>query len=88
MFADSNPELGADEATLLPGVSVVVLVFNSAETLRELVDEVTQAIRHISRPFENVIVDNGSIDAGWGRGCCGRLPINANRSRHRIAEVA
>jgi undecaprenyl-phosphate 4-deoxy-4-formamido-L-arabinose transferase len=69
MFADSNPESGAAEATVLTGVSVVVPVFNSAETLLDLVDEVTQAMRNIGRSFEIVLVDDGSIDAGWDRIC-------------------
>lgn len=65
MFADTHVEAEAAQSPLLPGVSVVVPVFNSAETLPELVEEVSQAMRSLGQAFEIVLVDDGSADGGW-----------------------
>ncbi len=69
MFTDTHLDAGPTEPLLLPGVSVVVPVFNSAETLRELVDEVSQAMRPFDQALEIILVNDGSVDGGWDRIC-------------------
>ena len=43
-------------------ISVVVMVYNEAETLREAVSEVLAATRPLGRPLELLIIDNCSTD--------------------------
>ena len=47
------------------GVSVVVPVFNSEETLVALTDRLEPVLRSIGRPFELILVDDGSRDRSW-----------------------
>lgn len=48
-----------------PGLSVVVPVFNAEATLRDLIAELEPALRSIGRPFEAILVNDGSRDASW-----------------------
>jgi undecaprenyl-phosphate 4-deoxy-4-formamido-L-arabinose transferase len=47
------------------GVSVVVPVYNSEATLVALLDRLEPVLRAIGRPFEVVLVDDGSRDRSW-----------------------
>ncbi|HXK39383.1 MAG TPA: glycosyltransferase family 2 protein, partial [Candidatus Paceibacterota bacterium] len=51
--------------TLLNGVSVVVPVFNCAETLIELVERVAKVLTEEGLDFELILVDDGSRDQSW-----------------------
>jgi glycosyltransferase involved in cell wall biosynthesis len=51
--------------SLSPGVSVVVPVFNSAQSLPSLVDRLGGVLRSTGGPFELVLVNDGSRDASW-----------------------
>jgi undecaprenyl-phosphate 4-deoxy-4-formamido-L-arabinose transferase len=53
------------QPTTRPGVSVVVPVYNSAESLPELVERVRIALVDAVPAFEIVFVDDGSKDASW-----------------------
>lgn len=47
------------------GISVVVPVYNEEGNLRELHRRVTAVLEEIGLPFELIVVDDGSRDAGW-----------------------
>jgi glycosyltransferase involved in cell wall biosynthesis len=49
----------------LPGISVVVPVYNSAATLPALIDRIGSAMKASGRPFEAVLVNDGSADGSW-----------------------
>ena len=59
-FTESN----ADSA-LPPGISVVVPVYNSEQTLRPLVVQIAELFRLRKTEFEIVLVNDGSRDASW-----------------------
>ncbi len=67
MFADTQAGFRSIDSRLSTGVSIVVPVFNSSETLSELVGEVSQSMRPLGRDFEILLVDDGSADGGWER---------------------
>jgi glycosyltransferase involved in cell wall biosynthesis len=47
------------------GVSVVVPVYNSEATLRELVARLTRVLAEQTEPFEIILVNDGSCDGSW-----------------------
>ena len=49
----------------LPGVSVVVPVYNSEETLRRLRDRLVSALQALGVSFEIILVEDGSRDRSW-----------------------
>jgi undecaprenyl-phosphate 4-deoxy-4-formamido-L-arabinose transferase len=55
----------ARERGLRPLVSLVVPLFNEAKTIRELHARATEALEAIGRPYELVLVDDGSTDGTW-----------------------
>lgn len=48
-----------------PGVSVVIPVFNEAENLPTLYAELVASLQKLGRPFEVILIDDGSTDASW-----------------------
>jgi undecaprenyl-phosphate 4-deoxy-4-formamido-L-arabinose transferase len=46
-------------------VSVVVPVYNSADTLQRLVEELGAVLPRVTDDFEVVLVNDGSVDASW-----------------------
>jgi len=46
-------------------LSIVVPVFNSADTLPRLVEELDKALGAMGRPYQLVFVDDGSRDSSW-----------------------
>jgi glycosyltransferase involved in cell wall biosynthesis len=52
----------ADSAAAAAMVSIVIPVFNESENLRELVTRVESAMMPTGRPFELILVDDGSSD--------------------------
>jgi undecaprenyl-phosphate 4-deoxy-4-formamido-L-arabinose transferase len=50
---------------LLPGISVVVPVYNSSATLPDLVERLQKALESTGRRFEAVLVNDGSRDDSW-----------------------
>ena len=50
---------------LPPGLSVVVPVYNSAAILPELVKRLEPILRSLERPFELILVNDGSRDGSW-----------------------
>jgi undecaprenyl-phosphate 4-deoxy-4-formamido-L-arabinose transferase len=46
--------------------SVVVPVYQSAEILPELIAELEPVLRELDRPFEVILVNDGSPDGSWG----------------------
>jgi glycosyltransferase involved in cell wall biosynthesis len=53
--------------TVRPAVSVVVPIFNEAENLEDLHRELTQALEAMGRPYEIILVDDGSRDGSLQR---------------------
>ena len=49
------------------GVSVVIPVFNSDETLGELTEQVTGVLGQLGIEFEIILVNDGSEDASWSK---------------------
>jgi glycosyltransferase involved in cell wall biosynthesis len=49
----------------LTGVSVVVPVYNSEQTLRRLRDRLVSALQALGVSFEIILVDDGSRDRSW-----------------------
>ncbi len=49
----------------LPEISLVVPVFNEAGTLEELYRRTAAALDALGRPYELIVVDDGSRDATW-----------------------
>jgi undecaprenyl-phosphate 4-deoxy-4-formamido-L-arabinose transferase len=47
------------------GISVIVPVYNSAETLPELADRLAQVLPDLSEHFELILVNDGSRDQSW-----------------------
>lgn len=59
-----------------PQVSVVVPVYNESESIPHLIAQLSAALRPLGRPFEIILVDDGSDDGSWGiiRGLRSRYP--------------
>ena len=49
----------------IDGVSVVVPVFNSADTVSQLVDRISKVMADEQQQFEIILVDDGSRDESW-----------------------
>ena len=45
-----------------PELSVVAPIFNEADNLRDLHQELTQTLSKLNRPYEIILVDDGSTD--------------------------
>ena len=52
-------------AKLPRGISVVVPVFNSADTIADLLLRVSAVVEALGRPFEIILVNDGSSDDSW-----------------------
>lgn len=65
MIADSAIDRGLAETSLIPGVSVVVPVFNSEATLPTLVLEISGVLEGLGMEFEILLVNDGSHDGSW-----------------------
>ena len=48
-----------------PYVSVVIPVYNEEENLRELGERLMSTLTAMGRPFEIILVDDGSTDRSW-----------------------
>ncbi len=59
---DATPRLV--EAT--PAISLVVPVLNEEATLAEVVSRATATLEELGKPFELIVVDDGSSDGTWG----------------------
>jgi glycosyltransferase involved in cell wall biosynthesis len=53
------------ETQTAPTISVVVPVYNSAETISELVRRLHEALTGVASAHELILVDDGSRDASW-----------------------
>ena len=53
-----------------PDVSVVVTVFNEARNVDELIERLGKALTAWGRPWEVVLVDDGSSDGSFWRAAC------------------
>ncbi len=49
----------------VPEISVVIPCFNEKDSLPELIRRVTASLEALARPFEIVVVDDGSTDGGF-----------------------
>jgi undecaprenyl-phosphate 4-deoxy-4-formamido-L-arabinose transferase len=66
----AQTELGPDavlpaERATRPHVSLVIPVFNEAETVREVYRRSAEALDADGRPYEIIVIDDGSTDATW-----------------------
>ena len=48
-----------------PYISVIIPVFNEEENLRELAERLMRTLKAMGRPFEIILVDDGSSDSSW-----------------------
>jgi len=53
------------KTTQRPDISVVIPVFNESENLEELHRELMAALEKTGRPFEVILIDDGSTDSSW-----------------------
>ena len=53
------------KTTPRPDISVVIPVFNESENLEELHRELVAALEKTGRPFEIILIDDGSTDSSW-----------------------
>ena len=51
--------------TRRPDISIVIPVFNEAENLEELHRELAGALQKTGRPFDVILIDDGSTDSSW-----------------------
>jgi undecaprenyl-phosphate 4-deoxy-4-formamido-L-arabinose transferase len=68
-MAEANPVAEAAPRALeepFPGVSLVVPVFNEEATLEEVCRRAIATLEEGGRPFEVIVVDDGSRDGTWG----------------------
>lgn len=49
-----------------PYISVIIPVYNEEENLRELGERLMRTLTEMGRPFEIILVDDGSSDRSWG----------------------
>src|SRR4030065_1124232 len=61
----SNQVLPLSEPTSAPEISVVIPVYNEEENLRELGERLIRTLTGMGRPFEIILVDDGSTDQSW-----------------------
>ncbi len=59
-------------------MSLVIPVFNEAENLQELCQELVTALEKFGRPFEIIFIDDGSTDASWA------VLQDLQREEHRV----
>ena len=61
------PQAAAASRALLkdPYVSVIIPVFNEEENLQELGERLVHTLTGLGRPFEIILVDDGSTDRSW-----------------------
>ena len=52
-------------STRRPDISIVIPVFNEAENLEPLHQEIVAALEGMGRPFEVLFIDDGSVDPSW-----------------------
>ncbi|MFN8059578.1 MAG: glycosyltransferase family 2 protein [Vicinamibacterales bacterium] len=93
---------GRRPAPAVPGVSVIVPVFNEAEGIGGLLDELLRTLRALDRPFEVIVVDDGSTDGsgdaarmrgvevvghGVNRGYGAALKTGIRRSQHPLVAI-
>ena len=52
-------------STRRPDISIVIPVFNEAENLEPLHQEIVTALEGMGRPFEVLFIDDGSVDPSW-----------------------
>ncbi|MGI8603248.1 MAG: glycosyltransferase [Verrucomicrobiales bacterium] len=75
--ASGDPTLSTSASQLLPGVSVVIPVFNSAQSLPELIARTIATMKTRGQSFEMILVNDGSSDESWH-------VIRQLASRHRF----
>lgn len=62
---DGRFPMTAPDISSLPGISVVVPVYNGAATLVELVTRLEAVLREVADRFELLLVNDGSSDGSW-----------------------
>jgi undecaprenyl-phosphate 4-deoxy-4-formamido-L-arabinose transferase len=60
-----NQVLPLSQPTPAPEISVVIPVFNEEDNLRELGERLIRTLTAMGRPFEIILVDDGSTDSSW-----------------------
>lgn len=68
---------------LLPELSVVIPVFNEEGNVGDLHDQLTRSLEALGRPYELLLVDDGSTDGTLGR----LLEIEARDERVRVLRL-
>jgi glycosyltransferase involved in cell wall biosynthesis len=104
MTSATLPRAGADtrEAATLAGVSVIVPMFNEEEGIGPLVDALVGVLASLGRPYEVIVVDDGSTDRsvaqldgrpielvrhGGNRGYGAALKTGIRRAHHPLIAI-
>jgi glycosyltransferase involved in cell wall biosynthesis len=66
MIGSNPPSFPPASTPLGEGVSIIVPVYNSQDTLDPLVERIVRAVSRGGEPFEIVMVNDGSGDGSWG----------------------
>ena len=59
------PQTNSDSISLPTGITVIVPVYNSQETLNALLDRMTPMLQETQSVFEVILVNDGSRDKSW-----------------------
>jgi undecaprenyl-phosphate 4-deoxy-4-formamido-L-arabinose transferase len=62
---ETAPDTAARLAAAVPAVSLVIPVFNEEATLEEVCRRATATLDELGKPFEVIVVDDGSRDGTW-----------------------
>ena len=58
-------EAVSEAAAVAPEVSIVVAIYNEEESIPALCEQLDQVMRGLGRPYEIILVDDGSADRSW-----------------------
>jgi undecaprenyl-phosphate 4-deoxy-4-formamido-L-arabinose transferase len=61
----TNQVLPSNMPSPEPYISVIIPVYNEEENLEELGERLVRTLKGVSRPFEVILVDDGSSDRSW-----------------------
>jgi glycosyltransferase involved in cell wall biosynthesis len=73
----------AERADAVPQLSIVVPIFNERAALKRLLAELRDSLEALDRPWEVILVDDGSTDGSWGE----LVELTTDDDRFRAARL-